>query len=198
MHPSARLRNVRLGRFTAIGERCLVTDSVLGDYSYAERGCEVIYSQIGRFCSIAAQSRINALHHPMERVTTHKISYRPNEYFPHKALDSGFRERRMARGVSIGHDVWIGHGVIVLPGVEVGHGAVLGAGAVVTRSVAPYEIVAGVPARRLRFRFSPKIAERLLRLAWWDWPYEILGEAVDDMQRLSVAEFLDLYEARLR
>ncbi len=55
--------------------------------------------------------------------------------------------------VTIGHDVWIGHGATVLPGVTVGDGAVIGAGAVVSRDVAPYTIVGGVPAKFIRERF---------------------------------------------
>lgn len=194
IHPSADLRNARLGRYTEIRERVSFRDSSLGDYSYLERGGEVIYSTIGKFCSIAANVRINALAHPVERVTTHKISYRPNEFFRYKKLDSAFREGRIARPVTIANDVWIGHGVVVLPGVSIGNGAVVGASAVVTRDVAPYEIVAGVPAKKLRDRFAPGIAARLEALAWWDWPPERLFEAVDDMRDLSIEHFLAKYE----
>lgn len=74
------------------------------------------------------------------------------------------------RDVRIGHNVWIGDRVMVLPGVEVGDGAVLGAGSVVTRDVGPFEIHAGVPARRIRARFHDAVAQRLESLAWWNWP----------------------------
>ena len=72
-------------------------------------------------------------------------------------------------GSRIGHDVWIGHGAIILPGRSIGTGAVVAAGAVVTKDVAPYGIVAGNPARFIRARFPDAIAQRLQRLAWWDW-----------------------------
>lgn len=74
--------------------------------------------------------------------------------------------------VSIGHNVWIGDGAIVLSGVDVGHGAVIGAGAVVTSDVAPFSIVAGVPARHRKFRFSQATIDSMLRLRWWDWSFE--------------------------
>ncbi|WP_062113598.1 DapH/DapD/GlmU-related protein [Aureimonas sp. AU40] len=195
-HPSAELKEVRLGRFCDIGQRVKLRDVTVGDYSYFERGGEAVMTDIGKFCSIAAHVRLNALEHPVERVTTHKISYRPNEYFRFLGVDHGFRQARAARRVAIGHDVWIGHGAVILPGVSVGTGAVVGAGAVVTRDVTPYTIVAGVPARVLRPRFAPEIAERLLRLAWWDWPRETLFEAIPDMQVLSIEHFLARWEER--
>ncbi|MCB1457648.1 MAG: antibiotic acetyltransferase, partial [Nitratireductor sp.] len=96
--------------------------------------------------------------------------------------------------VEIGNDVWIGHGAVIMPGVVIGHGAVVGANAVVTRNVGPYEIVAGVPARRLRMRFADNVIERLLALAWWDWPELQLHEAIPDMQAMEITAFLDKWE----
>ena len=194
LHGSAVTRNATLGRFTELRERVQLLDSSLGDYSYIERDSEAIYTEIGKFCAIAAQVRLNALNHPMDRISQHKITYRPNEYFAHAKLDKGFREKRIGDRVVIGHDVWIGHGATVLPGVTIGHGAVVAAGAVVTKDVAPYAIVAGVPARFLRWRFAPEIAERIQRLAWWDWEHERLGQAVEDMRALTVEAFLKKYE----
>ena len=196
IHSTAELKASRLGRHAIIGERVILRDVTVGDYSYFERHAEAIYTGIGKFCSIAANSRINALEHPLERLTTHKLTYRPNEYFRYLGVDDQFRERRRAKRVTIGHDVWIGHGGVVMPGVSIGNGAVVGANAVVTRDVEPYWIVAGSPARVLRPRFEPAIAERIERLAWWDWPAERLFEAVPDMQRLAITDFLDRWEGR--
>lgn len=70
----------------------------------------------------------------------------------------------------VGHDVWIGARAMVLSGVSVGDGAVIGAGAVVARDVAPYAVMVGNPARRVRFRFPPEIVAALLEIRWWDWP----------------------------
>ena len=193
VHPSAQLRNAKLGRFTQLAERVSFKDSELGDYSYVERHAEIIYAVIGKFCAIAADVRINALNHPMERVSQHKITYRPNEYFLGKKLDARFREERMTKQVTIGHDVWVGHGAIILPGVTIGHGAVIAAGAVVSKDVAPYDIVAGVPARALRKRFAALTCERIAALAWWDWPHDKLADAVEDMAVLTAEAFVEKY-----
>ena len=196
IHSTARLKGCRLGRRVEIAERVVLHDVTVGDYSYFERHSEAMYAEIGKFCSIAASARINAVEHPMERITTHKISYRPNEYFVRAPLDAGFRQHRRARRVSIGHDVWIGHGAVVMPGLTVGNGAVIGANAVVTRDVEPYTVVAGVPARTLRRRFPDELADRIEALAWWDWPSERLSQVVEDMSRLSAAEFVAKWSGR--
>src|SRR6185312_4370785 len=166
IHPTAELKACRIGRYASVGDR-----------SYFERHAEAIYTDIGKFCSIAANTRINALEHPLERATTHKVSYRPNEYFRYLGGDQGFRKRRRQKRVTIGHDVWIGHGAVILPGVVIGDGAVVGANAVVSRDVPAYAIVAGAPAASIRPRFPEDVAVRLAQMAWWDWPLERLFEA---------------------
>jgi phosphonate metabolism protein (transferase hexapeptide repeat family) len=196
IHPTAELKACRLGRHASIGERVVLREVTVGDFSYFERHSEAIYAAIGKFCSIAANSRINALQHPIERITQHKLSYRPNEYFRWAGVDQEFRERRRTRRVAIGHDVWIGHGAVVLPGITIGNGAVVGANSVVTADVEAFAIVAGAPASRLRSRFEPAVAARIERLAWWDWPLSRLADAVPDMQKLPIEAFLDRWEGR--
>ena len=196
IHPTAELKSCRLGPYASVGERCVLREVEVGDFTYFERHAEAIYAEIGKFCSIAANTRINALEHPVERITQHKVSYRPNEYFRYLGVDGAFRERRRAKRVVIGHDVWIGHGAVIMPGVRVGNGAVIGANAVVTRDVEPYVIVAGVSAKPLKRRFSAEISARIDALQWWDWPVERLFEAIPDMQALSIEAFLARWESR--
>jgi len=194
IHPTAELKACKLGRYASIGERVVLREVNVGDFSYFERHAEAIYTTIGKFCSIAANSRINALEHPIERITQHKLSYRPNEYFRWLGVDAAFRERRQAKAVTIGNDVWIGHGAVIMPGISVGNGAIVGANAVVTKDVPAYMIVAGVPAKTLRRRFAAEIAARIENLAWWDWAPEKLAKAVPDMQALAIEDFLDRWE----
>jgi phosphonate metabolism protein (transferase hexapeptide repeat family) len=179
-----------LGRFTIVGVRVVLAECELGDYSYFSRGSEAIYTTVGKFTSIASNVRANALGHPMDRVSQHNITYRPNEYFVDAKIDKCFRALRQSKRVVIGHDVWIGHGVIILPGVSIGHGAVVAAGAVVTKDVEPYAIVAGVPAKRIKWRFEQSVRERMIALSWWDWEHDKLADAIADMQVLSPADFI--------
>jgi phosphonate metabolism protein (transferase hexapeptide repeat family) len=191
VHPTAELKGCRIGRHASVGERTVLREVTVGDFSYFERHAEAIYTDIGKFCSIAANTRINALEHPLERATTHKVSYRPNEYFRYLGVDQEFRERRRRKRVTIGNDVWIGHGAVILPGVAIGNGAVVGANAVVTRDVPAFAVVAGVPARMIRLRFAEKIATRLENMAWWDWPLDRLFQAIPDMQKLEIERFIE-------
>jgi phosphonate metabolism protein (transferase hexapeptide repeat family) len=191
IHPTAELKSSRLGRYVAIGERVILREVTVGDFSYFERHAEAIYTTIGKFCSIAANTRINALEHPMEWLTTHKVSYRPNEYFRYLGVDQAFKQRRQAKAVTIGHDVWVGHGAVILPGVTIGNGAVIGANAVVRRDVPAYSVVAGVPGRVVRKRFPDEVAARIEAMAWWDWPLDKLADAIPDMQTLAIETFLE-------
>jgi phosphonate metabolism protein (transferase hexapeptide repeat family) len=193
VHPTAELRDCVLGRFTIVGVRVVLAECELGDYSYFSRGAEAIYTTVGKFTSIASNVRINALGHPMDRISQHNITYRPNEYFVDAKIDKGFRQLRKSKPVDIGHDVWIGHAAIILPGVTIGHGAVVAAGAVVTKNVEPYAIVAGVPAKRIKWRFPKSIRERIIKLAWWDWEHDRLALVVDDMRALEPNAFLKKY-----
>lgn len=135
----------------------------IGYMSYLRGGCELLnISEIGRFCSIGngvllGQERAG---HPLDWVSTHPFAHAV------EGLDYASDESPLV----VGHDVWIGREAMIMAGVRIGHGAVVAARAVVTRDVPPYAIVAGVPARVIRYRHTPEVISKLLSSAWWDRP----------------------------
>ncbi|MFD2206546.1 chloramphenicol acetyltransferase [Kiloniella antarctica] len=185
-----------LGKWVEIGEGSKVIESSIGDYSYAIHDCDIIYSDIGKFVNIAANVRLNPGQHPMDRASMHHFQYRSAAYEMGED-DQEFFEWRKASPVNIGHDVWIGQGAIVKGAVTVGNGAVIGSGAVVTKDVAPYSIVAGVPAKTIRQRFEAHIQKALTRIAWWDWDHQLLTDRLDDFRKFDALEFCLKYDPQI-
>ncbi len=96
--------------------RTVLHEVTLGDYSYVVNDSQIAYATIGKFCSIAAMTRINPGNHPMHRAAQAHFSYRASAYFPGEPDEAEFFAWRRSHHVTFGHDVWIGHGAIVLPG----------------------------------------------------------------------------------
>jgi acetyltransferase-like isoleucine patch superfamily enzyme len=172
LNPGARIIASRLlgptylNRHTQIGP-----DAVVGRYFGMNEHGFVARATIGSFCAFGARNAINPFNHPVDWLSIHEFQYHPRsfDWIPeYAALSRIERTPDMFQHVTIGSDVWTGHNVNILPGVNVGDGAVIGAGSVVTKDVPPFAIVAGVPAKVVRLRFSEPTIERLLRLKWWE------------------------------
>lgn len=137
---------------------------------------------IGKFCSIACGARFlfNSANHTLRSLSTYP--------FPIFFEEWGLDRREVARAwdnkgdIIVGNDVWIGYEAVILAGVTVGDGAIIGSRAVVTKDVAPYEIVGGVPAKTIRKRYSDTEIAALLKLRWWDWPRERIARNLDAIQ----------------
>lgn len=135
----------------------VASDVTIGDYSYVNINSSLENCIIGKFCSISSGVYISPWEHDLHKRTTHPIAY-----------DEEIRNK-VRKKVKIGHDVLISLNCIILEGITIGNGAVIGAGAVVTKDVLPYEIVAGVPAKHIGFRFDKNTITDLNNIKWWDW-----------------------------
>lgn len=176
---------------------------VVGDFTYYDdpRGVErfqdnVLYHfdfigdrlVIGRFCSIAAGTTfiMNGGSHPTDWVTT----------YPFPVFGNGWEAAEPPSWPSkgdtvVGHDVWLGYRSTILPGVNVGHGAIVAAESVVTKDVEPFAIVAGNPAKKIRFRFDEQERNELLEISWWDWDAEKITRNVRALCAGDVAALRD-------
>ena len=109
-------------------------------------------------------------------VTTHPISYDPSFGM---AKEYNKEARALVKQSIIGNDVWIGTNAILFPGIKIGNGAIIGAGAVVNKDVPDYAIVAGIPAKIIRYRFDNEIIEGLNQIKWWEWPDDKIKDNLD-------------------
>lgn len=163
----------------------------VGAYTYLGGNASIMrhIMMIGRFCSIATRIVSGEAQHSWQHLSPHPIfegfSKWPAQTQPFveanvdmivraKQAHDARQDERFGK-ITIGSDVWIGEGVNIMRGVTIGDGAVIAARSVVTKDVPPYAIVAGVPARVLKYRFEPEVIEELLRLSWWRYGLTALG-----------------------
>jgi len=126
---------------------------------------------IGKFCQIASGVKflMNGMFHATRGLSTFPFAIFSQDC--QKAYPKDFHYPFKGDTV-IGNDVWIGYNVTIMPGVHVGDGAIIGTNALVTKDVEPYTIVGGNPAKLIRKRFSEDKINKLLRIAWWNWPID--------------------------
>lgn len=168
-----------------------IVDSTIGRYTYTCYDDEIVNCEIGQFCSISDEVVIGGAEHPISWVSTSPVFQNVKHSGPNRKF-SEFDFEGIKRTV-IGNDVWVGKRVIIKAGVKIGDGAVIGAGAVVTKDVPPYAVVAGVPAKVLKYRFDEETIAQLLNSKWWDLSDEELEKRSGNIT--NVHDFLKKLES---
>jgi acetyltransferase-like isoleucine patch superfamily enzyme len=162
--------------------------SSVGKYSRINPGCIVYNTTVGNFTAIGRDSTIGLGQHPMNYASTQNIFYKKSNMTNRWSKPIDFH----SESIKIGSDVWIGMEAMVLDGVTIGHGAVVGARAVVTKNIPPYAVAVGMPAKIIKYRFPPKIIERLLEVAWWDLPETEIDKKIAFFRRENIdLEFIN-------
>ena len=202
IHPSSKLyNNVRIIRSyideaTSVGDYTTVRDSQVGKYCQIQRYCDLLRVKIGNytiiernavlhdvtigsFCELSWYVGMGGDNHNYKLPSIHHWYWQTYFNFEHEENSVGKRNffaKLKSEECTIGNDVWVGSGVTVNRKVHVGNGAILASGCVVTKDVPDYAIVAGTPARIIKYRFDEATIERLLKISWWDWPDYVLQE----------------------
>lgn len=165
-----------------------IKGSKIGFCSFIGSG-ELNKCLIGRYTSISSNVFVVANTHPLDRVSTYPGFYKSCcPRFPGSL--SEFNEFILTKNgfqCEIGNDVWIGKNVLIKGGVVIGDGAVVGMGSVVTHDVPPYSVVAGNPAKIIKYRFNNETIKKLLKIEWWNWEKEkVLNykDSFDDVDKL--------------
>lgn len=156
--------------------------STVGRYSYIGPGSTIVRADIGSFCSISMDVYIGLEGHTLDYPSTCPL-------FTERCNGTGYSwvsddvNRSVDKRTTIGNDVWIGYGARIVAGVSVGDGAVVAASAVVTKDVPPYAVVGGVPAKILKYRFTPEEISKLQSVQWWNWNEDKLKENISMFQQ---------------
>jgi len=169
-------RDTKLAKnvYIACGVRLGFCD--VGEYTRIRHFSTIYYTTIGKFSTISKNSRIGIGQHPTNLVSTNLIFYKSNPITNKWVRPIKFEEYKP---ILIGNDVWVGESSMIMGGVKIGDGAVIAARSVVTKNVPPYAIVAGVPAKVVKYRFDEETINRLLDIKWWDLPEQVIGDRVE-------------------
>jgi acetyltransferase-like isoleucine patch superfamily enzyme len=166
--------------------RCKVS---IGAFTYFQTGSLESCKSIGRYCSIAGSVRVGDIEHPTDWLSTSPFQYNADRFGWHKSANdyvakADRKDTFRKEPVVIGNDVWIGARAMILRGVTIGDGAIVAGGSVVTKDVAPYAVVGGIPAKVIKQRFDDDTVQRLLELRWWDYsPNDLNGVPFDDIDK---------------
>ena len=171
----SHITNSKMEENTTIYQYVRLHNVKLNSFSYISNHSTLIGVNIGKFCSIGPNCRIGLGIHPTKDfVSTHPIFFSSQSHvglqFTKKTFIKEFDN------INIGNDVWIGANVLIKDGVSIGDGVIIGANSIVTKNIAPYAIVAGNPAKLIRYRFSKNQIDYLLEFQWWNYDIKSLKD----------------------
>lgn len=174
---SRGIQNVNFEGKNAVPDRCNFSGKIKLGYGTTLGYNNFLHGNItiGKYCQLGADVAIHTTNHPTSYLTT---------YINKNLFEGELKELKEEKKVVIGNDVWIGHNVIIVGNVSIGNGAVLAAGSVVTKDVAPYTIVGGVPAKVIKKRFSDSIINEIEALQWWN-------KTEDELEKIKPLFFKD-------
>lgn len=181
--------DLSLGKSTKVYPTYQIFNTIIGNYSYVAKNSNISFARIGKFCSIGPNFIGGWGIHPSNGISTSPMFYSTMKQNGITLSATDKIEER--KPIYIGNDVFIGMNVTVLDGVTIGDGAIIGAGAIVSKDIPPYAIAVGNPIRIIRYRFTEKQIEKLLKIKWWDFPEVDLKFVEKDF--FNVDAFIDKY-----
>lgn len=187
--------NVYFEGANLLANKTRVQNVSLGFASYIGRESQIENCGIGRYTCIGSQVRTIFGRHPTnDFVSIHPIFYSTRKQIGfslvnHPKFDEFAPKDENEHSIHIGSDVWIGQGVLIMDGITIGNGAIVGAGALVNKDVPDYAIVAGVPARIVRYRFTEDEIEELMKIRWWEKDFTWVSRHADDFE--DIHKFLN-------
>ncbi len=183
---SRGLQNVAFEGANKVPDRCNFSGNIKLGYATTLGYNNFLHGniEIGKYCQLGADVAIHTTNHPVNYLST---------YINKNLFDGSLSQLKEVKKTVIGHDVWIGHNAIVVGGVTIGNGAIIASGSVVTKDVAPYSVVGGVPAKELKKRFDEAIIREIETLQWWDLSKEEL-EKIKPLFFKDISQTKSLYD----
>lgn len=174
--------NSKISNNVHLLSNCLINNSNMDSYTYVGKNTIIQNASIGKFCSIANDVCIGLGKHPIKNFSTATIFYKRKNTLKIDLIDENLKFEEY-KNIIICNDVWIGSRAVILDGITIGNGAIVAANAVVTKDIPPYAIVAGVPAKILKYRFNDEKIKNLLKSNWWENSIENIKNNINELNK---------------